>query len=152
MNLEHNDAVNSVKIHTMSNIYLKQKKNNNNQFCTRYLLFIKYQFYFIRHNFKKLRLKLHTTKQNNNSEFRKLRGRWVPQILTNKHKSKRAIAAIDFLLRYNKGGEDFLTRIVTGDEKSTIPQKPRRRVNSGRRIEEDRQRKRRWSAQLGRSC
>ncbi len=49
--------------------------------------------------------------------IRKLSTRWVPQILTDEHKSKRAAAAIDFLLRYNEGGEDFLMRIVTGDEK-----------------------------------
>ncbi len=49
--------------------------------------------------------------------LRKLSARWVLQILTDEHKSKRAPAANDFLWRYNEGGEDFLVRIVTGDEK-----------------------------------
>ncbi len=49
--------------------------------------------------------------------LRKLSARYVPQILTDKHKLKCAAAAIDFLSYYNEGGEDFLTRIVTGDEK-----------------------------------
>jgi len=49
-------------------------------------------------------------------KFRKLCSRWVPKILTEQHKTKRMGSALQFLTRYDEGGEEFLTQIVTGDE------------------------------------
>ncbi|XP_023310469.1 histone-lysine N-methyltransferase SETMAR-like [Anoplophora glabripennis] len=49
-------------------------------------------------------------------KFRKLCRRWVPKILTEQHKTKRMGSALQFLTRYDEGGEEFLTQIVTGDE------------------------------------
>ena len=49
-------------------------------------------------------------------KFRKLCSRWVPKILTEQHKKQRMSSALHFLTRYNDGGDDFLSRIVTGDE------------------------------------
>nr|XP_015920477.2 histone-lysine N-methyltransferase SETMAR-like [Parasteatoda tepidariorum] len=49
-------------------------------------------------------------------KFRKLCSRWVPKILTEQHKKQRMGSALQFLTRYNEDGDDFLSRIVTGDE------------------------------------
>ncbi|GFT94441.1 histone-lysine N-methyltransferase SETMAR [Trichonephila clavipes] len=49
-------------------------------------------------------------------KFRKLCARWVPRLLTEEHKLKRMACALDFLDRYYKEGDQFLERIVTGDE------------------------------------
>ncbi|GFV80337.1 HTH_48 domain-containing protein [Trichonephila clavipes] len=49
-------------------------------------------------------------------KFRKLCARWVPRLLTEEHKLKRMACALDFLDRYHKEGDQFLERIVTGDE------------------------------------
>lgn len=48
--------------------------------------------------------------------YHKFCARWVPKLLTDDHKTKRMSAAIDFLSRYAFEGEEFLNRIVTGDE------------------------------------
>ncbi|GBO24674.1 Histone-lysine N-methyltransferase SETMAR, partial [Araneus ventricosus] len=48
--------------------------------------------------------------------YRKFCARWVPKMLTEIHKTSRMVAALKFLSRYHTGGEDFLNRIVTGDE------------------------------------
>ena len=48
--------------------------------------------------------------------FKKLCARWVPKNLTPEHKMKRSGAALTFLQRYHDDGDDFLDRIVTGDE------------------------------------
>ncbi|GFY10141.1 histone-lysine N-methyltransferase SETMAR [Trichonephila clavipes] len=48
-------------------------------------------------------------------KFRKLCARWVPRLLTEEHKLKRIACALDFLDRYHEG-DQFLERIVTGDE------------------------------------
>ncbi|GFX47054.1 histone-lysine N-methyltransferase SETMAR [Trichonephila clavipes] len=50
-------------------------------------------------------------------KFRKLCARCVPRLLTEEHKLKRMACALDFLDRYHKEGDQFLERIVTGDEK-----------------------------------
>ncbi|GFV05780.1 histone-lysine N-methyltransferase SETMAR [Trichonephila clavipes] len=42
--------------------------------------------------------------------------RWVPKMLTEIHKTSRMSAALEFLSRYHTDGEDFLNRMVTGDE------------------------------------
>ncbi|GBO03116.1 hypothetical protein AVEN_199047-1 [Araneus ventricosus] len=42
--------------------------------------------------------------------------RWVPKMLTEIHKTSRMGAALEFLSRYHTDGEDFLNRIVAGDE------------------------------------
>uniref|UniRef100_A0A670ZEW1 Histone-lysine N-methyltransferase SETMAR n=1 Tax=Pseudonaja textilis TaxID=8673 RepID=A0A670ZEW1_PSETE len=42
--------------------------------------------------------------------------RWVPKILTGNHKSQRMAASLTFLYSYDKDGDSFLDRIVTGDE------------------------------------
>ncbi|GFU87794.1 histone-lysine N-methyltransferase SETMAR [Trichonephila clavipes] len=49
-------------------------------------------------------------------KFRKLCARWVPRLLTEEHKLKRMACALDFLDRHHKEGDQFLERIVTGDE------------------------------------
>ncbi|GFW56834.1 histone-lysine N-methyltransferase SETMAR [Trichonephila clavipes] len=49
-------------------------------------------------------------------KFRKLCACWVPRLLTEEHKLKRIACALDFLDRYHKEGDQFLERIVTGDE------------------------------------
>jgi len=49
-------------------------------------------------------------------EFRKLCERWVPKMLTEEHKLKRQGSALDFLTRYSEEGDNFLSRLVTGDE------------------------------------
>lgn len=48
--------------------------------------------------------------------FRKLCARWVPKTLTEQNKKQRQGSALDFLTRYDKDGDDFLSKIVTGDE------------------------------------
>lgn len=48
--------------------------------------------------------------------YRKLCARWVPKMLTLDHKQQRMASALEFLTRYEKEGETFLRRIVTGDE------------------------------------
>ena len=49
-------------------------------------------------------------------KYHKLCARWVPRILTDEHKMNRVQISTAFLARYNDEGEDFPTRIVTGDE------------------------------------
>ncbi|GFS60812.1 histone-lysine N-methyltransferase SETMAR [Trichonephila clavipes] len=49
-------------------------------------------------------------------KFRKLCARWVSRLFTEEHKLKRMACALDFLDRYHKEGDQFLERIVTGDE------------------------------------
>ncbi|XP_015904956.1 mariner Mos1 transposase [Parasteatoda tepidariorum] len=49
-------------------------------------------------------------------KFRELCSRWVPKILTEQHKKQRMGSALQFLTRYNEDADDFLSRIVTGDE------------------------------------
>jgi hypothetical protein len=48
--------------------------------------------------------------------FRKLSSRWVPKVLTDEHKMKRQARALTFPTRYSEQGDDFFSRIVTGDE------------------------------------
>ena len=45
-------------------------------------------------------------------KFRKLCTRWVPKMLTEKHKLKRQASALDFLTRYSEEGDNFLSRVV----------------------------------------
>lgn len=49
-------------------------------------------------------------------KYRKLCARWVPKMLTDEHKKKRLGSALTFLTRYSDEGDEFLNRIVTGDE------------------------------------
>ena len=48
--------------------------------------------------------------------FHKICARWVPRELTAEHKRKRVEICQRLLDRYNNEGEEFLSRIVTGDE------------------------------------
>jgi len=48
--------------------------------------------------------------------FHKLCARWVPRELTAEHKRKRVEICRCLLDRYSNEGEEFLSRIVTGDE------------------------------------
>jgi histone-lysine N-methyltransferase SETMAR len=48
--------------------------------------------------------------------YRKLSSRWVPKMLFEEHKTKRAGSALTFLTRYSKQDDEFLSHIVTGDE------------------------------------
>ncbi len=49
-------------------------------------------------------------------KLRKVSARWVPRDLTDEHKKNRMGSALTFLTRYHEEGEQFLSRIVTGDE------------------------------------
>ncbi|GBO26654.1 Histone-lysine N-methyltransferase SETMAR [Araneus ventricosus] len=49
-------------------------------------------------------------------EYRKLCERWVPEMLSDHHKTQRMGAALTFLQRYHRDGDEFLDKIVTGDE------------------------------------
>ncbi len=53
----------------------------------------------------------------NRPDYRKICARWVPKLLTEEHKTNRISPGLDFLFRYHEAEEDFLNRIVTGDEK-----------------------------------
>ena len=48
--------------------------------------------------------------------YRKVSARWVPRQLTLEMKTQRKEMCIHLLKRYNKEGEAFLERVVTGDE------------------------------------
>lgn len=48
--------------------------------------------------------------------YRKLCARWVPKTLTDADKDHRMGCARAFLDRFSREGEDFLSRLVTGDE------------------------------------
>jgi len=48
--------------------------------------------------------------------FHKVCARWVPRELTAEHKRKRVEICHRLLNRYKNEGEEFLSRIVTGDE------------------------------------
>ncbi|GFV34573.1 histone-lysine N-methyltransferase SETMAR [Trichonephila clavipes] len=48
--------------------------------------------------------------------FKKLCARWVPKHLTPEHKIQHLGAALTFLQWYHVDGDEFLDRIVTGDE------------------------------------
>ncbi|GBN49171.1 Histone-lysine N-methyltransferase SETMAR [Araneus ventricosus] len=47
---------------------------------------------------------------------RKLCSCWVPKMLTDAHKTKPLGCALTFLTRYSEDGNEFLNKIVTGDE------------------------------------
>jgi len=49
-------------------------------------------------------------------KFQKLYTRWVPKMLTEEHKLKRQAGVLDFLTRCSEEGNNFLSRVVTGDE------------------------------------
>ena len=49
-------------------------------------------------------------------KFRKLCARWVPKMLTEEHRWKRQVSALDFLKRYSEEGDNYLSRVVTEDE------------------------------------
>jgi len=49
-------------------------------------------------------------------KFRKLCACWALKMLTEEHKLKRLASALDFLTRYSEEGDNFLGRVVTGDE------------------------------------
>ncbi|GFV19417.1 uncharacterized protein TNCV_3663501 [Trichonephila clavipes] len=48
--------------------------------------------------------------------FKKLCARWVPKNLTPENQIQRLGAALTFLQRYHDDGDEFLDRIVMGDE------------------------------------
>ena len=48
--------------------------------------------------------------------FRKLCARWTPKQLTPEHKTKRMRSALIFLQQYLDDVDEFLDRIITGDE------------------------------------
>jgi len=48
--------------------------------------------------------------------YRKVCARWVPRLLTEDHKGQQKAITSELLQRYRHKGEDFLLRIVTGDE------------------------------------
>ncbi|GFQ78099.1 histone-lysine N-methyltransferase SETMAR [Trichonephila clavata] len=46
----------------------------------------------------------------------KMSARWVPRQLTSTHQEQRMVVSLEHLVRYHEDGNDFLFRIVTGDE------------------------------------
>ena len=46
----------------------------------------------------------------------KLRARWIPRMLTAQQKQTRAESSLALLHLYNESPEDFISRVVTGDE------------------------------------
>ncbi|GBN11440.1 hypothetical protein AVEN_193275-1 [Araneus ventricosus] len=52
----------------------------------------------------------------NRLNYRKLRSRWVTKMLTDVHNTKRLGSALTFFTRYSEQGNEFLNKIVTGDE------------------------------------
>jgi len=74
--------------------------------------------------------------------FHKVCARWVPREFTAEHKRKRVETCQHLLDRYKNEGEEFLSRIVTGDESGpiTISPNPKGKVCSGNT--QDRQRRR----------
>jgi len=48
--------------------------------------------------------------------FWKWCARWVLKMVTEEHKLKRQASALDFLTQYSEEGDNFLGRLVTGDE------------------------------------
>ena len=48
--------------------------------------------------------------------FHKVAARWVPRHLTEEHKRNRQHICSSLLERYNREGDNFLNRIITGDE------------------------------------
>ena len=48
--------------------------------------------------------------------LRKLCTRWMPKHLTSEHKAKCIESALTFLHQYHDDGDEFLDRIITGDE------------------------------------
>ncbi|GBM77987.1 hypothetical protein AVEN_105451-1 [Araneus ventricosus] len=52
----------------------------------------------------------------NRINYRKLCSRWVPKMLTDVHKTKGLGRALTFLTRYSEEGNEFLNKIVIGDE------------------------------------
>ena len=49
-------------------------------------------------------------------KYRKLCARWVPKMLSSENKSQRLSTSSTILSRYEEEGEEFLAKIVTGDE------------------------------------
>ena len=60
--------------------------------------------------------------------YRKVSARWVPRQLTLEMKTQRKEMCIHLLKRYNKKGEAFLERVVTGDESWVHHFDPERKV------------------------
>jgi histone-lysine N-methyltransferase SETMAR len=56
--------------------------------------------------------------------FRKVSARWVPKLLTEEHKRNRPDVCCRLLERYNREGDNFLNRIITGDENWIRHDKP----------------------------
>ena len=48
--------------------------------------------------------------------FHKVAARWVPRHLTEEHKRNRQHICSSLLERYNREGDNFLNRIITGDK------------------------------------
>ena len=53
--------------------------------------------------------------------YQKVCARWVPKMLTEKHKKQRVACALTFLMHYYKEGDGMLSHIVTGDEAWVCP-------------------------------
>jgi len=48
--------------------------------------------------------------------YRKMCARWVPNMLTEEHKTQRVACALTFIMRCHKKGDGMLSRTVTRDE------------------------------------
>lgn len=51
-----------------------------------------------------------------NLQFQKMYTCWIPRLLTEEYQMKRMVYSLDILDRYYKDGDQFLEKIVTGDE------------------------------------
>jgi hypothetical protein len=57
--------------------------------------------------------------------YRKFCARWVPEMLTDAHKTKRIGSALKFLTRYAQEGDEFLGSIVTGAQRFPLVSSPK---------------------------
>ena len=57
----------------------------------------------------------------------KLCARWVPKQLTREHKAERMESPLTFVQRCSDDGEEFLDRVITGDE-TWVPHTPEKKA------------------------
>ncbi|GBM75327.1 hypothetical protein AVEN_144153-1 [Araneus ventricosus] len=66
----------------------------------------------------------------NRLNYSKLCSRWVPKMFTDVHKTKRLGSALKFLTRCSEEGNEFLNKIVTGNETWHYHQNKQHHTNS----------------------
>jgi len=63
-------------------------------------------------------------------KFRKSCAHWVPKMLTKEHKLKRQASTLDFLTQCSEEGENFLSRVVTGNKTWVSHEAPKLKQHS----------------------